>query len=246
MNNVNVAVGVCLVVAAAAYTPRTHAQSNKPLQDFHTSIAKKGGEAALNPDIVASQNPHVKPFAAILNVARWPSPNIPVCWENPTPVDAAAMAWVKDSVERTWSAASALKFTGWAKCAPINKGIRIRIADAGPHVKSLGRLIDGKVDGMVLNFAFASWSQSCQAKREHCIRAVAVHEFGHAVGFTHEQNRADAPGECKLLAQGTSPDTALTPYDPTSVMNYCNKDWNNDGYLSELDVAAVKDLYGKP
>lgn len=245
MNFFNVAVSVCLLVAVVADT-HAQAQSNKPLQDFHTSIAKKSGDAAINPDILSSQNPHVKPFAAILNAARWPSPNIPVCWENPTPTDAAAMAWVKDSVERTWSAASALKFTGWAKCAPINKGIRIRIAEAGPHVKSLGRFIDGRVDGMVLNFTFASWSQSCQAKREHCIRAVAVHEFGHAVGFTHEQNRADAPGECRLLAQGTSPDTALTPYDPTSVMNYCNKDWNNDGYLSALDVAAAKDLYGKP
>lgn len=245
MSIVNVTVSVCLLFAATAGT-HAHAQSNKPLQDFHASITKRGGEAAMNPDIVASQNPHVKPFAAILNAAKWPSPNIPVCWENPTPTDAVAMAWVKDSVERTWSAASALKFTGWAKCATKNNGIRIRIAEAGPHVKSLGRFINGKVDGMVLNFTFASWSQSCQSNREHCIRAVAVHEFGHAVGFTHEQNRADAPGECRLLAQGTSPDTVLTPYDPGSVMNYCNKDWNNDGYLSALDVAAAKELYGNP
>lgn len=245
MNILNVAICLCLLVAVATDT-QAQTQRNKPLQEFHASIAKKGGDAAINTDILASQNPHVKPFAAILNAARWPSPNIPVCWENPTPSDAAAMDWVRDSVERTWSAASALKFTGWAKCAPINKGIRIRIADAGPHVKSLGRFIDGKVDGMVLNFTFASWSQSCQATREHCIRAVAVHEFGHAVGFTHEQNRADAPGECRLLAQGTSPDTVLTPYDPASVMNYCNKDWNNDGYLSALDVAAARNLYGKP
>jgi hypothetical protein len=200
----------------------------------------------MNPDIQSAKSPHVKPYAAILNAARWSSAKIPVCWENPSPNSTEAMGWVKDAIEKTWSAESALKFTGWLKCAAVNKGIRIRIADEGPHVKNLGRFIDGAANGMVLNFTFANWSQSCQAKREHCIRAVAVHEFGHAIGLTHEQNRADAPGECKLLGQGTSPDAMLTPYDPTSVMNYCNKDWNNNGYLSALDVAAVRELYGNP
>lgn len=244
MHILKVAVSMCMLTFLAAGV-QAQAQINKPLQDFHAGIVKSSGEASISPDILSSENPHVKPYAAIVNAAKWKSPGIPVCWENPTSADAEAMAWVKDSVERTWSDVSALKFTGWSKCAPINKGIRIQIADDGPHVKSLGRFIDGVAGGMVLNFTFINWSQSCQAKREHCIRAIAVHEFGHAVGFTHEQNRADAPGECRLLAQGTSPDTLLTPYDPTSVMNYCNKDWNNDGYLSARDIEAAKKLYPK-
>ncbi|PTT88404.1 ATPase [Pelomonas sp. HMWF004] len=245
MNIANVAAGACLLIAAVAFAG-AQSQSNKPLDDFHAKVVKMGGDAAMNPDVQAIQNPHVKPYAAIVNAARWPSPNIPVCWENPSSASADAMAWVKDAVKKTWSSVSALKFTGWTKCATVNKGIRIQIAEEGPHVKNLGRLIDGKPKGMVLNFTFANWSQSCQAKREFCIRAIAVHEFGHAVGFTHEQNRADAPGECKMLAQGTSPDTMLTPYDPTSAMNYCNKDWNNNGILSALDAAAAIELYGKP
>jgi hypothetical protein len=45
--------------------------------------------------------------------------------------------------------------------------------------------------------------------------------------------------------QGTSGDnTMLTPYDPNSVMNYCNKKYNNDGELSDLDKQAVEQLYG--
>jgi hypothetical protein len=45
--------------------------------------------------------------------------------------------------------------------------------------------------------------------------------------------------------QGTDGDnTLLTPYDPHSVMNYCNQKYNNDGQLSDLDKQAVQQLYG--
>jgi hypothetical protein len=36
----------------------------------------------------------------------------------------------------------------------------------------------------------------------------------------------------------------LTPYDPHSVMNYCNQKYNNDGQLSDLDVKALQQIYG--
>ena len=38
----------------------------------------------------------------------------------------------------------------------------------------------------------------------------------------------------------------LTPYDPDSVMNYCNKRYNNYGRLSEFDRRALAILYGAP
>ncbi len=44
------------------------------------------------------------------------------------------------------------------------------------------------------------WSKSCRKSKEYCIRAIAVHEFGHAISLTHEQSRADAPGECAARA----------------------------------------------
>jgi hypothetical protein len=167
-----------------------------------------------------------------------------VCWENPNEASAAQLDLVRNAVTGSWSKASALNFAGWQQCAEKNAGIRIRIDDSGPHTKGLGKNLDQIPDGMVLNLTFRNWSQSCASMADYCIKAIAVHEFGHAIGFAHEQNRHDAPGECQNLRQGTDGDLLLTKYDPSSVMNYCNKRYNNDGELSALDAAAVREVYG--
>jgi hypothetical protein len=102
---------------------------------------------------------------------------------------------------------------------------------------------------MVLNFTFKTWSMVCassESQRQSCIQSIGVHEFGHAIGFAHEQNRPDTPGECamKQKPQGQSGDTLLTPFDPQSVMNYCNPVYNNNGVLSAGDISAVVQVYG--
>jgi hypothetical protein len=125
-----------------------------------------------------------------------------------------------------------------------SRGIRILVADTGSHVKQLGSRLDGFVNGMELNFTFANWSQSCQSQREFCIRAVAVHEFGHALGFAHEQNRPDRPSTCTEPAQGSNGNLMIGAWDLQSVMNYCNPAWNGNGRLSATDIAGVVQLYG--
>jgi len=64
----------------------------------------------------------------------------------------------------------------------------------------------------------------------------------------HRQDgKPDAPAERRARMSGYSagPDgLQMGPYDPHSVMNYCNPVFLNNGVLSELDKKAVRLLYG--
>jgi hypothetical protein len=171
-----------------------------------------------------------KDRAAALQSAIWDTREIPVCWENSasTPVDQQGRAWTRQAAQETWERHAPLRFVGWQGCTAQSRGIRIGIADEGPHVKHLGKHLDGMRHGMVLNFTFRRWGLSCAQRQEYCIKAIAMHEFGHALGFTHEQNRPDAPAECRAERAGTDGDMLVTAYDLFSVMNYCNPHAGSD------------------
>jgi hypothetical protein len=185
----------------------------------------------------------------VLSSVIWPhatngSTNIGVCWENPNAAPANERDWVRRAISRTWEARSMLRFTGWGACVNGFRGIRIVISDSGPYTRGLGTRINGVQNGMLLNFSFRNWSPSCQSTRQFCIEAIAVHEFGHALGFAHEQNRPDTQSSCAIRRQGTSGDTLVGPWDLQSIMNYCNPNWNNDGLLSNIDTYMVRTYYG--
>ncbi|MFD0363043.1 hypothetical protein ACFQZZ_16485 [Nocardia sp. GCM10030253] len=78
-----------------------------------------------------------------------------------------------------------------------------------------------------------------------------LHEFGHALGLSHEHERSDAtPSTCTVPGYGGGVvDGFMTPYDNRSIMNYSftncgviTGNYSNSG-LSEWDKLAVHILY---
>ncbi|EKU73161.1 MULTISPECIES: hypothetical protein [Sphingobium] len=211
-----------------------------------TNAAPTLREAQARPaDTLAIDRPFA--FISLANVWRFTDgqpKRIPVCWE--TTGSAQEKAWVKQAIAASWEAGSGIRFDWRETCPEGLQGIRIQVADQGAHTKGLGVELRGVRNGMVLNFAFGAWNQPCATQREYCIKVIAVHEFGHALAFSHEQNRPDAPGECAIQRQGSDGTLLLTPYDPDSVMNYCNATYNNDGKLSQFDRFAAQALYCAP
>jgi hypothetical protein len=188
-------------------------------------------------------------YGVVIRNSRWKSLPIYVCWENPDRAPEALRLITERAVLETWTTAnSKVVFVGWGqKCKARQAGIHIKISDEAAHTEAIGRYLDARPNGMVLNFSFKNWSPDCtkdQKSLNFCIYAISAHEFGHALGFTHEQNRNDAPRQCrKEKAQGSVGDYKVTLYDPNSIMNYCSKTWNGNGKLSPLDIAAVQKFY---
>ena len=118
---------------------------------FSTLIAPVVAITAFSTNIATAHQTRTIPQG--LTAARntlWKNRRISVCWENPTSSNRNLRGVVRNAIQNTWAKYSSLSFSGWRKCQNSSKGIRIKIADEGPHTKGLGTELDGKKNGMVL------------------------------------------------------------------------------------------------
>ena len=204
--------------------------------------------------------------------AIWDHNTISVCWRSTPGNESNFRAWTRIAVEAAWERHSAINFTGWGLCNNSSKpaDIIIRVHDNNnviepDQTKRDGPSVNGglgqNMTDMDLNFTFQNWNEfvgdtiTCNptasgvatkatlAEQKLCIESIAVHEFGHAVGIAHEQNRDDTPDTCKISPQGTAGNINAGEWDIDSVMNYCNPTYNNNGILSQGDIAGIQKFY---
>ncbi|MDI1434648.1 hypothetical protein [Polyangium sorediatum] len=145
-------------------------------------------------------------------------------------------------METRWGVYSRVNFTGWGSCDASTPAyaIRIRIEDTTMAARAYtGR--SAFFPSMWLNFDFQNWNPACQNQREHCIRSIAIHEFGHALSFYHEQDSPGNNGQCTSHVEVRPDGVMLTQYDPDSSMNYC---YPYRETLSPLDIQGLRVVYG--
>lgn len=198
------------------------------------------------------------------SVELWAGP-IPVCFRLPTPW--ALKQEIRASVERSWEHVANVDFVGWGDCVGAEQSAQVTVcalAGSGAgQAASVGRATERVPDGSPFDpmawvdspadRAFVTsqcsvrlWvrGQSSWVTGKH-LDYFVVHEFGHVLGFDHEQNRDDNPlvtGDCGN--GGTYWPTEWTVYDANSIMHYCNDEDNASGRLTDLDVDGAQAAYG--
>lgn len=198
----------------------------------------------------------------------WPSSSLSVCWENFTDSTAEQREWTRRAVHDAYELVSAVEFTGWGVCGTAGADVVLRVDNSEWPRALVGSREASATPSVFFNFFTDSTKdldgdsvpdfQNCygtapytgltgrrwNTRQEHCIEVIAVHEFAHVLGIDHEQNRNDTPTWCTDPSDDSG-DTKLGYWDLTSISNYCDPAWSNDGRLSPLDADGIRLLYGK-
>jgi hypothetical protein len=173
------------------------------------------------------------------NWALWPGGVVPVCWVSGTN-EPTRQARARAILEETWSRVAQITFVGWGTCGSSTTNVVQVHFQAGTRgsTNKIGYVSDSTVELI------------SDGTDEH-FRYEVIHEFGHVLGFAHEQERPDnwdsngVPINCNRLDNGRQAVPGgvyyTSSYDKSSVMNYC-AGWVQN--LSPGDISGIRAAYG--
>ena len=194
---------------------------------------------------------------------------IPMCWDvidgfADQQAAAAAQSFVVQTIEEGWANPLGLHVT-WEKCPSSGSQL---------HVRTLLRIGDATFNGNTVKFGMdtlTSWRQRIKYVRpasrlpknqpgllmgirsdwnqnvftRASFRSLVLHEFGHILGFAHEQKSNDSGGDSTCPDERISNRINVGPADGLSIMG-----WGGDyckfslGVLTPADVRAARTIYG--
>ncbi|WP_437678116.1 ricin-type beta-trefoil lectin domain protein [Sorangium sp. So ce131] len=202
--------------------------------------------------------------ALYLAATPWPGGWVPVCYRISDPVSSVErqrridyFARVRDAVDNSWQRVADIKFEDWGPCGSDTRGrLVVNLTATGGSFSELGYPGASHQRSMTLNTT------------DSRVEVVAMHEFGHALGFSHEFDRDDWTGQCMKCSSNNDCSSTdgkvclssgycgvdrpggieVSPVaDTDSIMaaTYCGNLADTTRALSPWDVMGAQSVYGR-
>jgi len=164
--------------------------------------------------------------------------------------------WVREVLQQ-WEKCGGIKIVEEKTCRKGPDFVTVHVGNYGPVLypqvdtsTCTIKAFDIYMDFYTFGINIESYKTTEKVRKSN-VQMYALHEFGHFLGFDHEQNRSDRE-ECYYQIDQTEigPDAVFgnqpitKQYDIDSIMNYCRPNVHYKPWLSTLDKQGVKEKYG--